>query len=90
MTVVTRDMSIKPYWKKYLQFDHTRKRMILEMTHIASNPDTINQRTDTDNLSVFIIILFLSSLWSQQISLYFPQKIFLNIGAFLKIFKINK
>ena len=23
MTVVTRDMSIKPYWKKYLQFDHT-------------------------------------------------------------------
>ena len=23
MTVVTHDMSIKPYWKKFLQFDHT-------------------------------------------------------------------
>ena len=23
MTVVTRDKTIKPYWKKYLQFDHT-------------------------------------------------------------------
>ena len=27
MTVVTRDMSIKPYWKKYLQFDHTLDKM---------------------------------------------------------------
>ena len=34
------------------QSDNYRKRMILEMTHIASNPNTINQRTDTDNLSV--------------------------------------
>ena len=32
--------------------DNYRKQMILEMTHIASNPNTINQRTDTDNLSV--------------------------------------
>ena len=23
MTVFTRDMLIKPYWKKYLEFDHT-------------------------------------------------------------------
>ena len=33
--------------------DNYRKRMIVEMTHIANNPNTINQRTDTDNLSVF-------------------------------------
>ena len=30
-----------------------KKRMILEMTHIASNAHTVNQRTDTDNLSAF-------------------------------------
>ena len=30
-----------------------KKRMILEITHIASNPNSINQRSDTENLSVF-------------------------------------
>ena len=30
-----------------------KKPMILEMTHIASNPNSINQRSDTENLSVF-------------------------------------
>ena len=29
-----------------------KKRMILEMNHIASNPNLINQRSDTENLSV--------------------------------------
>ena len=33
--------------------DNYKKQMILEMTHIASNPISINQRTDTNNLSVF-------------------------------------
>ena len=30
-----------------------KKRMILEMTHIASNSHTVNQKTDIDNLSAF-------------------------------------
>ena len=37
--------------------DNYKKRMILEMTHIASNTNSINQRTDTDNLSVFYMSL---------------------------------
>ena len=37
--------------------DNYKKRMILEMTCIASNPNSINQRTDTDTLSVFYISL---------------------------------
>ena len=37
--------------------DHYKKRMILELTHIASNPHGVNQRTDTDNLSVFYLPL---------------------------------
>ena len=37
--------------------DKHKKRIILEMTHIASNPNSINQRTDTDNLSVFYMSL---------------------------------
>ena len=37
--------------------DNYAKRMILEMTHIARNPNSINQRTDTDNLSVFSMSL---------------------------------
>ena len=36
--------------------DHYKKRMILEMIHIASNPLAANQRTETDNL--FFISLF--------------------------------
>ena len=32
--------------------DNYKKRMILKMTHIASSPNSINQRTDTNNLSV--------------------------------------
>ena len=31
--------------------------MTLEMTHIASNPRAVNQRTDIDNLSVFYLPL---------------------------------
>ena len=34
-----------------------KKRMILEMTHIASKPHVVNQRTDTENLSVFYLPL---------------------------------
>ena len=34
-----------------------KKRMLLEMTHIVSNPHAMNQRTDTDNLSVFYLPL---------------------------------
>ena len=34
-----------------------KKRMILEMTHIASNPHVVNQRMDTENLSVFYLPL---------------------------------
>ena len=30
-----------------------KKRMILEMTQITSNSNSINQRSDTENLSVF-------------------------------------
>ena len=37
--------------------DNYKKRMILEMTHIASNPNSIKQRTDTDNLSIFYMSL---------------------------------
>ena len=37
--------------------DNYKKRMILEMTHIAINPKTVNQRTDIDNLSVFYHLL---------------------------------
>ena len=33
--------------------DNYKKRMILEMTHIAGNPHAVNQIADTDNLSVF-------------------------------------
>ena len=36
---------------------HYKKRMILEMTHIYSNPHAVNQRTDTDNLPVFYLRL---------------------------------
>ena len=35
-----------------------KKRMTLEITHIASNPCAVNQRTDLDNLSVFYLPLF--------------------------------
>ena len=31
-----------------------KKRMILEMTHIASKSHVVNQRADTENLSVFL------------------------------------
>ena len=31
--------------------------MILEMTHIAGNPHAVNQRADTENLSVFYLPL---------------------------------
>ena len=34
-----------------------KKRMTLEMTHIASNPHAVNQRTDIYNLSVFYLPL---------------------------------
>ena len=34
-----------------------KKRMILEMTHIVSNPLAVNQKTDTDNLSAFFLPL---------------------------------
>ena len=37
--------------------DNYKTWMILEMKHIASNPNSINQRTDTDNLSVFYMSL---------------------------------
>ena len=37
--------------------ENKKKRMILARTHIASNPNSINQRTDTDNLSVFYMSL---------------------------------
>ena len=37
--------------------DNYRKRIILEMSYIASNPNTMNQRTDTDNLSIFYHLL---------------------------------
>ena len=33
--------------------ENYKKRMILEMTHIASNPQAVNQRADTENLSIF-------------------------------------
>ena len=31
--------------------------MILEITHIAGNPHMVNQRADTENLSVFYLPL---------------------------------
>ena len=34
-----------------------KKRMTLEMTHIASNPHAVNQRTDIENISVFYLPL---------------------------------
>ena len=37
--------------------DNYRKQMILEMTHIASNPNVIKERTDTDNSSVVYHLL---------------------------------
>ena len=37
--------------------DNYKKRMILEMTHIAGNPHAVNQRADTENLSVFYLPL---------------------------------
>ena len=37
--------------------DNYKKRMILEMTHIAGNPHAVNQWADIENLSVFYIPL---------------------------------
>ena len=37
--------------------DNYRKRMVLEMTHIASTSHSVNQWTDTENLSVFYLPL---------------------------------
>ena len=36
--------------------------MILEMTHIASKSDVVNQRTDTENISVFYLPLLKNQL----------------------------
>ena len=59
---------IKHAWNQDHKFDFNavnivdrssnyKKRMILEMTHVASKPHVVNQRTDTENLSVFYLPL---------------------------------
>ena len=37
--------------------DNYKKRMILDVTHIASTSHSVNQRTDTENSSVFYLPL---------------------------------
>ena len=57
----------KHAWEQYhtFSFDNVqivdksvnyKKRMILKKTHIASNPNSINIRSETKNVSVFIYL----------------------------------
>ena len=40
--------------------------MIVEMTHIAVNPHAVNQRADTENLSVFYLPLLNEKIESRH------------------------
>ena len=56
-------LSQPPFYFRYVDDIITA---ILKMTHIAGNPHAVNQRADTENLSVFYLLLLNEKLYYHQ------------------------